>query len=164
MDERDLVTPEEEALERARIAEFNLSPEGQQRRERSVAGRKHKRKGDRVERHIVELLELIPGVRARRQPGSGALEAFPHDLELRLEADEAWRMSGEVKARKGGVGFKQLERWRAGADVLILARDQERPGQKRPDPDVFLSWELFSELLEAKAELTRLEGTPPPDR
>ena len=47
----------------------------------------------------------------------------------------------EVKARKNGSGFTQLEKWLSEYDVLFLRRD-------RADPLVLLPWSTWATLLE----------------
>ena len=59
-----------------------------------------KRKGTRVENKIVKLFENI-GIKARRQPMSGSLQDFPHDVKVELLGG----LHIEVKARKNGKGF-----------------------------------------------------------
>ena len=46
----------------------------------------------------------------------------------------------EVKARKSGEGFTQLDKWKGSADLLILKRDFQKPM-------VYLSWDFFKEFL-----------------
>lgn len=77
-------------------------------------------KGSRFERKLVEL-HLDHGVPAKRIPLSGAQEGWEGDIEI------AGIMKGEAKARKGGSGFKVLEKWLADNDVLFLKRDRQEP-------------------------------------
>lgn len=83
-------------------------------------GKFSKAKGYRVEAKLVK--EFVKnGIKARRQPMSGAIADFPYDIEIR---QEPWhKLSVEVKARKDGAGFKTLEKWKAGADLLCLHKD-----------------------------------------
>ena len=46
----------------------------------------------------------------------------------------------EVKARKNGEGFAQLDKWKGSADLLILKKDFS-------NPMVYLDWDLFKEFL-----------------
>jgi len=78
---------------------------------------KSKRKGYRIENNLVKLLKK-KGLSARRQPMSGALQDFPHDIQINNPS-----INVEVKGRKGGVGFKTLKRWKQGADALFLHED-----------------------------------------
>jgi hypothetical protein len=80
-------------------------------------GKFSKRKGYRVEAKLVKELNK-GGIECRRQPMSGAIQDFPHDIEIREP-----RMTIEVKARANGEGFKTLERWKGGADILALHKD-----------------------------------------
>ena len=80
-------------------------------------GKFSKRKGYRVEAKLVKELNK-GGIKCRRQPMSGAIQDFPHDIEIREP-----RMTVEVKARANGEGFKTLERWKGSADILALHKD-----------------------------------------
>ena len=93
---------------------------------------KAKIKGTRVENEIVKLYQK-EGYRARRQPMSGAISAFPHDVFI---DDLHEGTNAEVKARKNGEGFKQLESWKGKADLLILKRNNK-------SPMVVMDWELY---------------------
>ena len=95
-----------------------------------------KRKGTRVENEIVKLF-IKEGFKARRQPLSGAIQDFPHDVRV---TDLFGGTTIEVKARKSGGGFTQLDRWKGSADLLILKRDFK-------EPMVYMSWNLYKEYL-----------------
>ena len=97
---------------------------------------KAKRKGTRVENEIVKLFQA-EGFNARRQPLSGAIQAFPHDVQV-MDLFEGTNI--EVKARKNGEGFAQLDKWKGSADLLVLKRDFS-------SPMVYLDWDLFKEFL-----------------
>ena len=97
---------------------------------------KAKIKGTRVEREIVKLFEDL-GYSSRRQPMSGAIQDFPHDVYVNDLFDGT---TIEVKARKNGQGFKQLEDWKGSADILVLKKDFN-------PPSVYLDWNLFKEFL-----------------
>ena len=97
---------------------------------------KAKRKGTRVENEIVKLFQA-EGFNARRQPLSGAIAAFPHDVQV---SDLFEGTNIEVKARKNGEGFAQLDKWKGSADLLVLKRDFS-------SPMVYLDWDLFKEFL-----------------
>lgn len=77
-------------------------------------------KGSRVERELVEL-HLEQGIPCKRVPLSGAQAGWEGDLLI------AGTMKGEVKARRGGAGFKVLEQWLVGNDVLFLRKDRSPP-------------------------------------
>lgn len=57
----------------------------------------------------------------KRIPLSGAQPGWEGDLLI------AGTMKGEVKARRGGSGFKVMEQWLSGNDVLFLKRDRNAP-------------------------------------
>ena len=93
-----------------------------------------RRKGAKVEREIVNALKAA-GIPAERVPLSGAHGgSFAGDVVV----DKRWR--AEVKARKGGAGFKQLEKWLGDNDLLILKRNHG-------DPMVLLPCDLATALL-----------------
>ena len=96
----------------------------------------HKRKGTRVENEVVKLFKH-EGFNAIRQPLSGAIQDFPHDVQVK---DLFGGTTIEVKARKSGEGFTQLDKWKGSADLLILKRDFQKPM-------VYLNWNLFKEFL-----------------
>tara|TARA_B100000029_G_scaffold180519_1_gene178291 strand:- start:302 stop:898 length:597 start_codon:yes stop_codon:yes gene_type:complete len=96
----------------------------------------HKRKGTRVENEIVKLFKA-EGFNAVRQPLSGAIQDFPHDVQVK---DLYEGTNIEVKARKSGEGFTQLDKWKGSADLLILKRDFQKPM-------VYLTWDFFKEFL-----------------
>ena len=93
-----------------------------------------KRKGTRVEIKIVKLFQCM-NINARRQPLSGALAAFPHDVQVDLIGG----LNCEVKARKNGGGFTTIKKWKGSADLLILVEDYEQPG-------VYMDWVLWKEI------------------
>jgi len=98
-------------------------------------GAMQRRKGAKVEREIVNALKAA-GIPAERVPLSGAHGgSFAGDVVV---GGGRWR--AEVKARKGGEGFKQLERWLGENDLLILKRNHG-------DPMVLLPWDLATALL-----------------
>jgi len=104
-----------------------------------MPGRSAKRKGYRVEREIVAL-HLDMGLEAERVPLSGAAGgSYTGDLVIA----KSWR--GEVKARKGGAGFKVIEGWLGDNDLLFLRRD-------RAEPLVVLPWATYQALMEAWAK------------
>jgi len=97
---------------------------------------KAKVKGTRIENEIVALYKK-EGYDAYRQPMSGAIVGFPHDVIVK-DLHEGTNI--EVKARKNGEGFTQLERWKGNSDILILKRD-------RTSPMVVMDWELYKQYL-----------------
>ena len=99
-------------------------------------------KGLRAEREIVERHQAI-GVHAERYPLSGAsrLRGSGHDVDLYLFGRDAAPLVAEVKARKNGSGFSQLEKWLGEYQMLFLRRD-------RADPLVLLPWSTWAALLE----------------
>ncbi|MFZ0147963.1 MAG: hypothetical protein WCB70_22860 [Xanthobacteraceae bacterium] len=106
-----------------------------------MSGAKHKRKGDRCEREIVAAHKAL-GIHAERYPLSGAsrFRGTSHDVDLYLFGHEEAPAVAEVKARKNGSGFAQLERWLGEYDVLFLRRNNI-------NPLVLLPWRVWAQLI-----------------
>ena len=104
-------------------------------------GARHRRKGNKVERELVERHKAI-GVHAERYPLSGAsrFRDSGHDLDLYPFGREETPIVAESKARKNGAGFTQLETWLGAYDVLFLRRNNA-------DPMVVLPWRVWAALL-----------------
>jgi Holliday junction resolvase len=104
-------------------------------------GRSPRRKGDGIERELVNLHREL-GLRCERYPLSGAsrFRGSGHDIDVYLDP-EAAPLVAEVKARKSGGGFRQLETWLGEYDLLFLRRD-------RADALVLLPWRTWVALLE----------------
>ena len=100
------------------------------------------RKGKKGERATVKLFEA-EGMPARRQPRSGSIEGLPHDVIVTLDDGQ---LTVEVKQRRTS-GWKKLDRWRDGADVLVLLEDQQEVGQPAPEPKVFMPWSVLRRLI-----------------
>ena len=108
----------------------------------STGGARHRRKGDRIEREIVDRHRAL-GVHAERYPLSGAsrFRGAGHDIDLHAFGRDEAPIVGEVKARKNGTGFAVLEGWLADFDLLFLRRNNA-------DPLVLLPWRVWARLLE----------------
>jgi Holliday junction resolvase len=107
-----------------------------------MSGARHRQKGDRIERELVERHKAI-GIHAERYPLSGAsrFRGSGHDIELYPFGREEAPLVAESKARKSGNGFVQLERWLGDYDALFLRRNNA-------DPMVLLPWRVWAALLE----------------
>ena len=98
-------------------------------------GKASRDKGGRVEREIVNLLKSAD-IHAERVPLSGAAGGqFVGDIVFK-------NYVAEVKARKGGTGFKTIERWLGHNDMLFLRRN-------RRAPLVVMDWDTFISLLQS---------------
>jgi len=78
-----------------------------------MSGAKHKAKGSRVEREMVHAHRRA-GIEASRMPLSGAAGGeFSGDIKLTIvhAGLPPLELRGEIKARRGGEGFKVLEGW-----------------------------------------------------
>ena len=107
-----------------------------------MSGAQHRRKGDRLERELVARHKAL-GIHAERYPLSGAsrFRGRGHDVDVYLFDRDAAPIVVEVKARKSGGGFVQLEKWLAEYDALFLRRDHS-------DPLVVLPWRVWARLLD----------------
>ena len=118
-----------------------------------MAGRKHKQKGDRVERKVVQLHKNM-GILAERIPLSGAAGgSFSGDLKLFIWGGEA--ATAEVKGRKTGSGWKTIRDWLANNDLLFLVEDFQ-------EPLVVLPWTTYKELLKHSDD-TAIKDIAPPE-
>jgi len=107
-----------------------------------MSGARHRRKGDRIEREIVEAHRAI-GVHAERYPLSGAsrFRGSGHDLDIYALGRDKAPLVAEAKARKNGAGFTTLEKWLGEFDALFLRRNHA-------DALVVLPWRVWARLLE----------------
>lgn len=106
-----------------------------------MSGARHRQKGDRCERELVERHKAL-GVHAERYPLSGAsrFRGSGHDIDIYAFGREEAPLVAECKARKNGGGFVQLERWMSEYDALFLRRNHA-------DPMVVLPWRVWAALL-----------------
>ena len=108
-----------------------------------MMGKSQRRKGVERERQLVNRHREM-GVHAERV---GVAYAPGHDLDIFAFGEDAGALVAELKARKSGSGFVQLEHWLDDNDLLFLWRD-------RQDPMVCMSWETWALLL------AKLRGGP----
>jgi len=109
-----------------------------------AGGARHRRKGLRVEREIVDLHRQI-GIFAERVPLSGASKYRGNgaDVDVYANGHEEAPLVAEVKARKNGSGFVQLETWLNSYDLLFLRRNNSTPL-------VVLPWRTYEQFLKRK--------------
>jgi Holliday junction resolvase len=109
-----------------------------------MSGARHRRKGDRIERQIVDLHRAL-GVHAERYPLSGAsrFRDAGHDVDIYLRGRDEAPAVAEVKSRKNGAGFTTLEKWLGDYDALFLKRN-------KADPLVVLPWRIWARLIQSK--------------
>jgi Holliday junction resolvase len=107
-----------------------------------MSGARHRRKGARIERELVERHRSI-GVHAERYPLSGAsrFRGSGHDVDVYVFGHDAAPLVAEVKARKNGGGFTTLEKWLGDYDLLALRRNGA-------EPLILLPWRTWTALLE----------------
>ena len=105
-----------------------------------MSGAAHRRKGDRIEREIVDRHKAL-GAHAERYPLSGASRFPGAGVDVYLFGRDDAPIVAEVKGRKSGVGFTTLERWLGEYDALFLRRNNA-------DPLVVLPWRIWARILE----------------
>jgi Holliday junction resolvase len=107
----------------------------------AMSGTKHRRKGDRSERELIEKHRAI-GVHAERYPASGAtrFRGSGHDVDVYALGRDAAPLLAEVKARKNGSGFTTLEKWLGTYDLLALRRNNA-------DPLIVVPWRTWAAVL-----------------
>lgn len=111
----------------------------------AIKAKSAKAKGRKLEQWLEAQLKEI-GLEARRQPGSGAFQAFPHDVEARL--DGGARLLFECKQRKKDA-WATGERWLGQADALVVRIDAE-PFKSQPEPRVYMKWTTFAALINGR--------------
>lgn len=104
-----------------------------------IKARSAKAKGARHEKAVIAWLQSL-GIEARRQPGSGIFQDFPHD-GIAMIGDRKCII--EMKKRK--TLPKTFENWLGAADFCVMACDRANPEGFR----VFLKGEFFEWLLKA---------------
>jgi Holliday junction resolvase len=107
-----------------------------------MSGARHRRKGDRIEREIVDRHKAL-GTHAERYPLSGAsrFRGSGHDIDVYLFGRDEAPLVCEVKGRKSGAGFATIEKWLAEFDGLFLRRNNA-------DPLVLIPWRVWWRILE----------------
>ena len=118
-----------------------------------MSGAGHRRKGDRCERELVERHRAI-GVHAERYPLSGAsrFRGSGHDVDVYAFGRDEAPLVAEVKARKSGGGFVQLEKWLGEFDLLALRRNNA-------DPLIVLPWRVWTRLITISARAENLPSS-----
>jgi hypothetical protein len=107
-----------------------------------MSGACHRRVGNACEREVVDRHRDL-GVKAERYPLSGAshFRGSGHDVDIYAFGTNEAPLAAEVKKRKTGAGFTQLERWLGEYDLLVLRRNHA-------DPMIMLPWRVWARLLE----------------
>jgi Holliday junction resolvase len=107
-----------------------------------VGGRRHRDKGARCEREIVERHRAL-GIHSERYPLSdpSRFRGSGHDIDIYALGRDEYPLVAECKARKSGGGFVQLEKWLSDFDALFLRRNNA-------GPIVVLPWRVWARLLE----------------
>ena len=124
------------------MTDIPATADGRNSIKKTRGGARHRRKGDRVEREIIEAHRAL-GIHAERYPLSGAsrFRGSGHDVDLYLFGRDGAPAVAEVKGRKNGAGFTTLERWLGEYDALFLRRNHS-------EPLIVLPWRIWARLLE----------------
>jgi hypothetical protein len=96
-----------------------------------MSGARHRQKGDRIERELVE-----------RHSGASRFRGSGHDIDIYIYIfgrDDA-PMVAEVKGRKSGAGFVTLEKWLGKYNALFLRRNNA-------DPMILLPWSVWIRIM-----------------
>lgn len=122
-----------------------------------MSGKAPRRKGDRLEREIINLHEDLD-IHAERYPLSGStrFRGSGHDIDIYADDDSRAPLVAEVKGRKDGKGFVQLEKWLGDYDLLFLRRDRKRPM-------VVMPWRVYVYLMGVEDEWQPEDRKPTPD-
>ena len=102
--------------------------------DRGMKARSAKAKGTKLEKWVVTQLERI-GIRARRQPGSGIYDSFPHDAHFLLPDGDVI-----VEAKSWKNGWRTGDRALGKAQLLVIKRDYA-------EPCVYMPWDTFERLV-----------------
>ena len=110
-----------------------------------IKAKSAKAKGRKLEQWVTAELQNI-GLAARRQPGSGAFEAFPHDVSMTLP--DGSHAIVECKQRKKDA-WATGERWLGRADMLVVRIDPP-PGKPIIEPRVHMRFSVLKRLISQK--------------
>jgi|SRR5215472_10163996 len=104
-------------------------------------GAMQRRKGKRVELEIVHAHKEL-GIHAERYPlsGSSRFRGKGHDVDIYVNGPDEPPFVAEVKSRRQGRGFVQLESWLGEYDALFLKRN-------KVDPLVVIPWRIWTILI-----------------
>lgn len=101
---------------------------------------KAKAKGTATENYIRDK-HIEAGVNAERVPGSGMFGG-KYTGDICIPSVEHCVFRCESKARKGGAGFKTLEKWMGTDHIMFLKRNYQMPL-------VVLTWDTYLTLMKA---------------
>ena len=111
-----------------------------------ITAKSAKAKGRKLEQWVVAFAERC-GLRARRQPGSGAFMAFPHDGVIHLPDGECVI---EAKQRKG-IPWATGYRWLGAADMLVVRADRDEAAWLLPSRTMERVFCMLAELEDLRA-------------
>jgi hypothetical protein len=100
---------------------------------------KSKRRGYAVEVQIRDK-HISAGIPCERVPLSGSMGG-KYAGDLAIPSVDSREFILECKARRNGSGFKVLEEWKKGKDILLIKRNNQ-------DPMVVLDFDLYIKLMQ----------------
>lgn len=102
--------------------------------------RSAKAKGTRLEKWVADQLCKVGWV-ARRQPGSGVYQGFPHDVSATAPDGREY----VIEAKSWKNGWRTGDKAMGAADILVIKRDNGAPC-------VYMPFAIFAELVGGKAD------------
>lgn len=96
--------------------------------------RSRKAKGSKFERKVMDFFNSLPGWKARKQPGSGIYQAFPHDVFAEFGEHQFI-----VECKKHKHGWRTGDRQIGQADFLCIERDYG-------EPMIYMSARVFAQF------------------
>jgi hypothetical protein len=98
-----------------------------------MSGARHRRKGTRIERELVDRHKAL-GIHAERYPLSGAshFRGSGHDIDVYALGRDKTPLVAEVKARANGAGFGTLEKWAGRLRCAFPSAQRRRAACPRP--------------------------------
>lgn len=98
-------------------------------------------KGSRIEREIAQMFKELGFYAMRVDEKMGQLgKTQSCDVDVYIDGTDKPPWKVEIKARRNGEGFKNLDAWLANNELLILRKD-------RSEPSVYMNWKTFKKLL-----------------
>ncbi len=100
-----------------------------------MKARSAKAKGSKFEKKVVEFFNSLPGWSARKQPGSGIFQGFPHDVFAQLYREHDF----VIECKKWKNGWRTGDKAIGQADFLFIERDYG-------EPMIYMSARVFAQI------------------
>ncbi len=105
-----------------------------------IKARSAKAKGTKLEKYVESEFSKI-GWRARRQPGSGIYQSFPHDVAVESPSGDEYI----VECKSWKHGWRTGEKALGAADILVIKKDFG-------EPFVYMSLKTFGNMVADKGK------------